>query len=207
MADEDPAHWEGDINEAVLEEWQAETTPFERVQEVIRSTRTPEYAREIGDRARVSEPTARKHLQRLVETGHAEAVETGRGTRYKRSRQAIAMRRITELHRDLSRTELVQGIKRLRGDITDLQERFDATDPDDLALRIEDGDAEDAWAAVTEWRALEENLDIAKAALALYDFDPDRDGDQTGNEGEKTWPGSFADSESHSSDAGVSRTC
>ncbi|MDZ7700590.1 MAG: winged helix-turn-helix domain-containing protein [Halobacteriales archaeon] len=206
MAEENPDLWEGDINEAVVEEWKAETTPFERVQEVIRSTSTPQYASEIGERARVSEPTARTHLKRLVKTGHAETVETGQGTQYKRSRQTIAMSRIVELHRELSREELVDGIKRLRADINDLQNRFDATDPDDLAIQIEDGDAEEAWKAVTEWRSLEENLDIAKAALALYDFDPDTEGDRAAVETASAERGSFADTPPTSGSTGVSRT-
>ena len=206
MAEESPDLWEGDINEAVVEEWKAETTPFERVQEVIRSTSTPQYASEIGERARVSEPTARTHLKRLVKTGHAETVETGQGTQYKRSRQTIAMSRIVELHRELSREELVDGIRRLRADINDLQDRFDATDPDDLAIQIEDGDAEEAWKAVTEWRSLEENLDIAKAALALYDFDPDTEGDRAAAETTGEERGSFAGTLSTTDGPGVSRT-
>lgn len=202
MTSETPDHWDGDINEAVVEGWTSETTPFERVQEIIQSTSTAQYASEIGERARVSEPTARTHLKRLVETGHAEAVQTGRGTQYKRSRQMIAMRRIVELHRELSREELVEGIKRLRSDINGLKDRFDATDPDDLAIQIEDGDATEAWKAVTEWRSLEESLNVAKAALALYDFDPDteRDTEATGGRG------SFADSVSGVGDLDISKT-
>ena len=206
MAEGHPDLWEGDINEAVVEEWKAETTPFERVQEVIRSTSMPQYASEIGERARVSEPTARTHLKRLVKTGHAETVETGQGTQYKRSRQTIAMSRIVELHRELSREELVEGIKRLRADINDLQDRFEATDPDDLAIQIEDGDVEGPWKAVTAWRSLEENLDIAKAALALYDFDPDIQGDRAAAETANSQRGSFAGFHSTTEGPGVSRT-
>lgn len=206
MAEGNPDLWEGDINEAVVEEWKAETTPFERVQEIIRSTSTPQYASEIGERARVSEPTARTHLKRLVKTGHAETVETGQGTQYKRSRQTIALSRIVELHRELPREELVDGIKRLRSDISDLQDRFGATDPDDLAIQIEDGGAEEAWKAVTEWRSLEANLEIAKAALALYDFDPDTGGDRAATETSGTERGSFADTRPTSGSTGVSRT-
>lgn len=206
MTEADPHLWDGDINEVVVEEWKAETTPFERVQEVIRSTSTPQYASEIGERARVSEPTARTHLKRLVKTGHAETVETGQGTQYKRSRQTIAMRRIVELHRELSREELTDGIKRLRGEINDLQERFEATDPDDLAIQIDDGDTEEAWKAVTEWRSLEENLDIAKAALALYDFDPDTEGDREAAESARAERGSFAGTQSATGGTGVSKT-
>lgn len=202
MTSETPDHWDGDINEDVVEEWKSETTPFERVQEIIQSTSSAQYASEIGERARVSEPTARTHLKRLVETGHAEAVQTGHGTQYKRSRQMIAMRRIVELHRELSREELVEGIKRLRSDINGLKDRFDATDPDDLVIQIEDGDATDAWKAVTEWRSLEESLNVAKAALALYDFDPDTERDTAATGGR----GSFADAVSGVGDLDISKT-
>lgn len=192
MTDGTDARWNGNVNEAVVEDWKAETTPFERVQEVVRSTSTPQYAGEIADRARVSEPTARTHLKRLAKTGHAETVETGQGVQYKRSRQTIAMGRIAELHRELSKNELVAGIRRLRAEIDDLGARFEATDPDDLALQIEDGHAEAAWTAVAEWRSLKESLDIANAALALYDFDPDAAGGRDAAETVATERGAFA---------------
>lgn len=175
---EDDRFWEGDVNEAVVEEWRAETTPFERVREVLRSTTEPEYAGELADRARVSEPTARKHLRVLADAGLADTVETSRGTRYKRSQQTVAMRRISELHTRLSRAELAEGIRDLRADVRAFQDEYDATDPDDLALQLESDDS-DAWRVVAEWRALEQNLDVAQAALALYDFDPDSGSDPT----------------------------
>lgn len=183
--------WTGDINEAVIEEWTAETTPFERVREVLLATTTPAYAKSIADRARVSEPTARTHLRTFVDAGVAETVETGRGTQYKRSRQTVAMDRISELHTELSREELTTGIKELRDEIRAYQEEYDATDPDDLVLQL-DTDEDDAWADVASWRATEENLDIAKAALALYDFDPDAsNGRGTTHDGRST-AGAFA---------------
>lgn len=190
MTESDPANWEGDVNEAALEEWLESTTKFERVREVLRSTTTPQYAKEIAERARVSEPTARKHLETLAETGFAEAVATGRGTRYKRSRQTVAMQRISDIHRELSREELTAGIKDLRARIREYQDEHGASDPDDLAFQLESDD--EGWDAVAAWRAAENDLEIAKAALALYDFDPDAgSGAEDGDE--STRRGSFAD--------------
>ena len=166
--------WEGDVNEAVIEEWKAETTPFERVRQVLHSTTEPQYANQLADRARVSEPTARKHLEILAEAGIAETATTGRGTQYKRSRRTVAMRRIGDLHTQLSREELVDGIRDLRQRIRSYQDEHDATDSDDLAIQFASAD-EAEWAVVAEWRALERNLDVAQAALALYDFTPDGD--------------------------------
>ena len=177
--------WDGDINETVVEEWKSETTPFERVREVLLSTTAPQYAKEIAERARVSEPTARKHLNLLTDSGIAETAETGQGTQYKRSRQSVAMQRISDLHTELSRKALTEGIKDLRQQIQTYQNEYHATSPDDLALQLESGEDE-GWAVVSEWRSLEDNLDIAQAALALYDFTSDQDDgqknpDSTGN--------------------------
>lgn len=177
--------WKGDVNEAVVEEWRDETTPFERVREVLLSTTTPQYAKEIAERARVSEPTARKHLKLLTDAGIAETAESGRGMRYKRSRQMVAMQRIGELHTELSRESLTKGIKELRQRIRSYQEEYDATDPDDLALQLDSDNADD-WAVISEWRALTEDLDLAQAALALYDFTPDRDDGEGNADDERT---------------------
>jgi septum formation topological specificity factor MinE len=169
-----PPTWDGDVNEAATEEWVEETTPFERVRDVLDVTTEPQYAKEIADRARVSEPTARKHLSTFVEVGRAEEISTGRGTRYKRSAQSVAMSRIAAIHREYSKRELTDSIERLREEIASLREEYGANDPDDLAFELESGD--EGWQAVARWRSLKENLDIAKAALSLYDFDPDEGG-------------------------------
>lgn len=177
MAEADPV-WKGDVNEAVIEEWKAETTPFERIRDVLHSTTEPQYATQLADRARVSEPTARKHLEILTEAGIAETATTGHGTQYKRSRQTVAMQRIRDLHAQLTREELANGIQDLRERIQDYQNEYDAADPDDLAIQFTSVDDAE-WDVIAEWRALGRDLDVAQAALALYDFTPDND-DQGG---------------------------
>lgn len=199
MVDRDPL-WEGDINEAVVEEWKAETTPFERIREVLQSTTDPQYANQLAERARVSEPTARKHLEILVEAGIAETVTTGHGTQYKRSRQTVAMQRISDLHAQLSRDELANGIRELRERVRSYQEKYDATDPDDLALQFASVDDAE-WGVVAEWRALERDLDVAQAALALYDFTPDSDNRSELSHSDRGTHGAFA--REHESGASV----
>ncbi len=179
--------WSGDINEAVTEEWKAETAPFERVREVLLTVTTLQYAGAIAEQAEVSESTARKHLKILAESGFAETETSGQGTRFKRSRETIAMQRIKELHTELSRDELVAGIHDLKSQIQSYQDQYDVTDPDDLAVALEP-DAE-GWGAISDWRALEDDLKLAQAALSLYDFDPDVD--ESGSDDSTT--GAFAD--------------
>lgn len=163
-------HWEGDVNDVAVEEWKAETTPFERVETVLRATTDFQYAGEIAERARVSEPSARKHLRTLADAGLATTEETGRGTRFARSPESVALARIREIHAELSREELVAGIEDLKSEIQSFQTEYEATDPDDLVLTLDADD--EGWADVSAWQAVEENLHLAQAALSLYDFDP-----------------------------------
>lgn len=179
--------WTGDVNEAVVEEWKTETSPFERVREVLLTVTTFQYAGAIAEQAAVSESTARKHLHILAEGGFAETETNGQGTQFKRSRETIAMQRIKELHTELSRDELVAGIRDLKSRIQSYQDQYDVTDPDDLAVSLEP-DVE-GWGAISDWRAVEEDLKLAQAALSLYDFDPDVDERRS----DSTTSGAFAD--------------
>jgi len=166
--------WKGDVNEAVIEEWKAETTAFDRVTTVIDATAEPAFAKEIADRAAVAEPTARRHLNSLTDVGRVTAVSADGGTKYKRSPSTLAMRRISGLHATYSKAELQDAIADLREKLAALRDKHGVSDADDLATEMDLGD--DGWTDVARWRELEENLDIAKAALNLYDFDPDGSG-------------------------------
>jgi DNA-binding transcriptional ArsR family regulator len=165
--------WEGDVNEAVIEEWKEDTTAFDRITTVIDATTEPAFASEIADRAAVAEPTARRHLKSLAEVGRVAAIAANGGTKYRRSPSTLAMRRISGLHATYSKAELQDAIADLREKLAALRDEHRVSDADDLATEPELGDD---WTDVSRWRELEENLDIAKAALNLYDFDPDGTG-------------------------------
>lgn len=163
--------WEGDVNEAAVEDWKADTTTFERVRQVIDVTTEPQSAGEIAERARVSEPTARKHLSALAETGRVKTITTESGTRYMRAPQMLAMRRIADIHREHTKDEIRQAIQDLKEERRDFQDQYDVADVDELTLELEPGD--EGWQDLTRWQQVEQNLEIAQAALTLYDFDPD----------------------------------
>lgn len=163
--------WEGDINEAVVEDWTEDTTTFDRVRQVIDVTTEPQSVAEIADRARVSEPTARKYLAALSETGRVKVTETEAGTRYMRSPQLLAMQRIAAIHREHSKVDIRDAIQELKDELQGLRTTYNVADVDELTMQLEPGD--DGWQAVTRWQQLNQNLEIAHAALSLYDFDPD----------------------------------
>lgn len=176
--------WKGDVNEAAIEEWKEYTTSFDRITTVIDTTSDPAFASEIAERAAVAEPTARRHLKSLAEVGRVSAVPADGGTKYKRSPSTLAMRRIAGLHSHYSKEELQDAIVDLREKLATLREEHGVSDADDLATELELGD--DSWTDVSRMRDLEENLDIAKASLNLYDFDPDGSGPLTEDASEET---------------------
>lgn len=173
MTDSDAPNelWEGDVNEAAIEEWKADTSTFDRVRHVIDVTTELQAASTIADRAHVSEPTARKHLSALAETGRVKVVNTDSGARYMRAPQMLAMRRISDIHREHTKSEIRDVIHDLKEELNGFREQYDVADVDELALELDPGD--DAWQDVARWQQVEQNLDIAQAALSLYDFDPD----------------------------------
>ena len=156
-----------DVNEQVKEEWKADTTPFERVYEIVEQTHEGQSAAEIADRALVSEPTARRHCKTLVNTGFAETEQDGQTTLYKRDSDRILLSRIRELRNEADRAELLDGIKEMKAEIQQYEERYDVVSPEELGQKL-DADETQGWEDLTAWRTTQQNLAVAQAALA-YD--------------------------------------
>lgn len=154
-----------DINTHVKDAWKTETTPFERVYEILEQTHDGQSAAEIAERALVSEPTARRHLKALVNTGFAETEQDGRTALYKRDEDRVLMTRIRELREQADRKELLDGIKRMKTRIREYEDQYDAISPEELARQLSSDDAE-GWEDLTTWKTTRQNLAIAQAALA-----------------------------------------
>lgn len=155
------------VNEQVKAEWKEDTTPFERVYEVVEQTREGQSAAELADRALVSEPTARRHCKTLVKTGFAETEQDGRTTLYRRNSDRVLLSRIRELREETDRTELLDAIERMKSEIRRYEERHDVVSPEELAHKL-DADETTGWDDLTAWKTTRQNLAVAHAALA-YD--------------------------------------
>lgn len=155
-----------DVNEHAKSEWKADTTPFERVYEIVEQTHEGQSAARIAERALVSEPTARRHCKTLVNTGVAETERNGQATLYSRNSDRILLSRIHELRSETDRTELLDGIERLKAETRRYEERYDVVSPAELARKL-DAD-EEGWDDLTAWKTARKNLAVAQAALA-YD--------------------------------------
>jgi len=156
-----------DINEHVKAEWKDDTTPFERVYEIIQHTHEGPSAAEIADRALVSEPTARRHCKALVNTGFAETEHDGQTTLYHRNSDRILLSRIREIREEKDRTELIKDIKDMKSEIRGYEDHYDVMSPEELVQKLDANETE-GWEDLTAWKTTRQNLAVAQAALA-YD--------------------------------------
>lgn len=155
-----------DPNVVAVEEWKASTTTFERVEAILRRTRASQSAKEIADRASVSEPTARKHLTSLAESNRATTERSGNTTRYRRNEDQRRWTRIQTLADEHTREELAGAIREMKAEIRGFETEYDATSPDELAGLLEPDD-EMGWENLTRWKTTRRNLAFATTALSF----------------------------------------
>ncbi|MCG1004750.1 MULTISPECIES: winged helix-turn-helix domain-containing protein [Halobacterium] len=157
-----------DVNDVVEEEWIEETTPFERVYEIIRTTYNPASAGEIADRARVSATTARKHLRTLESAGEVTTSQDGQTTCYRRSETAIVTEHAQSLLAELSPEEIASGVADMKAQIQEWREEYGVDSPEEFARErdVDDVDS-DYGALLTEWQTTRRNLALAQATLAI----------------------------------------
>lgn len=206
MDDRDPPEAFTDVNEAVGEEWAAETTPSERVRAVVARTYSPVSADAVADEARTSPKTARKHLEALAREGFVttEPGEYG-ATTYRRSSESLVVEQAAALLERLSTDELAERIETMRERLADYRAEFGVESPealtvdrtnrvlgDDSATDADDSaavtDADDSTGSPTdapspetirEWKTLRRNLAFANAALSIGHAEAFVDGDRS----------------------------
>src|SRR6056297_1955924 len=165
-----------DVNEAVGEDWEAETTPYERIRHVVAHTYSPVSADAVADDARTAPKTARKHLNTLADEGFVETTpgEQG-GTLYCRSPESLVVEQAADILEDVPTDELATRIQEMRTQLTEYQGEFGVDSPEELAIDqtnqflTEDGYSQDKIDPETihEWKTLRRNLAFANAALAI----------------------------------------
>lgn len=166
----------GDVNTAVREEWKAETTPYERVREVISRAYTPIDAETVADRAATSPKTARRHLTTLADDGFVttEAGPNG-ATLYRRSAESLVVEQAADILSRVSTEELRERISEMRNQLAEFQQEYGVESPEaltvdrtnELLAGAERADSELNEEAIREWKTTRRNLAFANAALSI----------------------------------------
>ena len=174
-----------DVNEAVGEEWEAETTPYERVREVISHFYEPTAADDVAEDARTSPKTARKHLNALADEGFV-ATETGENgaTLFRRSSESLVVEQAADILNDVSIEELTERVQEMRADISSFQAEYGVESPEELTVdqtnQLFSGDdtSKDIdQETIREWQTTRRNLAFANAALSVANAERFVDGD------------------------------
>ncbi|MFD1601079.1 DUF7342 family protein [Halobellus rarus] len=187
MDDRDPPVEFADINEAVGDDWEAETTPYERIRHVIAHTYSPVSADTVAEDARTAAKTARKHLNTLAEEGFVET-ETGEhgGTLYRRSPESLVVEQAADILEHVSTDELVSQIQEMREQLAEYQSKFGVESPEELAvdqtnqaLAASDSTPDEPdMETIREWKTLRRSLAFANAALSIGNAEQFVDGDR-----------------------------
>lgn len=187
MADRDPPAEFTDVNDAVGDDWEAETTPYERIRHVIAHTYSPVSADAVADDARTAAKTARKHLNTLAEEGFVET-EPGEhgGTVYRRSPASLVVEQAADILEHVSTDELVTRIQEMREQLSEYQSTFGVESPAELAVdqtnqALAGSDStpdEPDLETIREWKTLRRNLAFANAALSIGNAEQFVDGDR-----------------------------
>lgn len=168
MANEGTDGDEYDVNEAVVEEWIAETTAFDRVYEIVRRIEQPHSADDVAERARVSPTTARKHLRTLASAGEVTTSEEGGTTHYCRSDAAVVTEHAQALLDEYEPAEIAEGVAEMKHRIREWREEYGVDSWEAFARELDVVDADSEHGAVlTEWQTTRRNLALAEAALAI----------------------------------------
>lgn len=124
-----------DVNDAVIEDWKADTTPYERIRHVIADTYQPVSAAAVADDAQTAPKTARKHLNTLADEGFVET-EPGKqgGTLYCRSSVSLVVEQAADILEHVSTDELATRIQEMRKQFTEYQVEFGVDSPEELAV-------------------------------------------------------------------------
>lgn len=165
-----------DVDEAVGAEWESETTPYERVREVVSHAYGAVSAQRVADDARTSSKTARKHLETLADEGFV-ATEPGAhgGTRYRRSAESLVVEQAADILDEYSTEELVERVSELRERLGAFRAEYGVDSPEELTVdrtnQALSGDDVAANGLDTderrEWQRTRRNLAFANAALSI----------------------------------------
>lgn len=181
-----------DVNEAVGQDWEAETTPYERVREVISRAYTPLSADTVAGDARTSPKTARKHLNALADEGYVVTTTSeNRGTYYRRSPESLVVEQAADILANVSTDELRGRVSEMRERISDFQAEYSVESPEELVVDRTNQSLSEAAAGheeldadmIREWETTRRNLAFANAALSIANAERFVDGESRSPDG------------------------
>jgi Fe2+ or Zn2+ uptake regulation protein len=137
----------------------------ERLLDVVMQLRKPTKVSAIAEQANCDTETARDYLEWFAEMGVVREL-AGRPVRYERNGSYLNWRRVEYIRQQYSDTEIVERLKETLAAAEEYRERFDVESPGEVSLvdASREGNVENVWEAVSNWKTLEERAALLDAA-------------------------------------------
>lgn len=134
--------------------------------DVLVGTREPATADEFAQWVECSATGARSALEQLVELGVAER-RSGRPAKYRRNDAYFEWKRIEELAREHTLTELRASIEELLDEDEEFQQRYGVAEPDAVTTEFDlDHDRiHERWDDLTRWRSVRRDVRLLQRAV------------------------------------------
>lgn len=187
MTEKAPSEFKN-INEEVSDEWESETTTYDRIRHVIAYLYSPVSADTVAEQALTTPKTARKHLNNLAQEGFVTAT-TGKngGTLYHRSKESLVVEQAADILSHISTEELIARVDEMRAQLSEYQKEYGVESPEALTIDqtnkvLSETDTEEKEIdaeTVRDWQTTRRNLAFANAALSIANAEQFVDGDKS----------------------------
>ncbi len=139
--------------------------------DVVLQLREPTKVSTIADSADCDTEAARDYLEWFVSMGMVREI-TGRPVRYVRNNSYLRWRRIEQIRNQYSEGEIVEEVSKTLEAAQEYRKQFDADSPGRVSLVNREGQVEEVWETLSEWKTLEQRaalLDVARRDETVTD--------------------------------------
>jgi len=163
-----------DDDDTHIEQWKRETDGIDRVISIALTSDRPRTAEQVADEAHVSEATARKHLERLVELHVLSAVEQRGAKTYAPDSAYQRFREVAQLTEEHDREEIQELTVKTQEEIEELEAEYEVSSPEELRAKATAdettaAEAREFFQKASQWDQEIHLLSIAEEALRRYD--------------------------------------
>lgn len=172
LAPPDAITVDGDQDDHV-EAWKEGVDGIDRVASVAMSLEQPRTAAYVGEKAHVSENTARKHLERLVEFRILAAVEQRGAKTYFPDKAYQHFREVSQMVEEHDQAQIEEITISAKEEMEHLKETYGVDSPADLrsaatAEETSSAEAREYFKKASEWDQHLRMLSVANEALDRY---------------------------------------
>ncbi|MDS0243755.1 MULTISPECIES: hypothetical protein [unclassified Haloferax] len=150
------------------EQWRTDRTTFQRVYDILVGTDNPASAQQLAEWADCSENGARQALQQLTEMGIAEKTDTRPAT-YKRNTSYLRWKRVEQLARGHSPSDLRARVEELIEEDQSFQAEYGVPEPDAVVTTenvVDDHEVlHQQWEDLSEWRTIRRDIQVIQQAV------------------------------------------